>query len=78
MLYTNFYIKTNIRSDSVMHVCPLFFAANTDQPHEVLHELGRYYANLGETGTGTWHDPAIWDTLVGSLCKNAKAIRARG
>jgi len=40
----------------------------------VLHEIGRFYAGLGETGTGTWKDVEIWDAIINSLDRNRPHI----
>jgi RHS repeat-associated protein len=74
--YVNFFWGTNIVSGSVIHVCPLFFARNSDRQGVIIHEMGRFFLSLGEAGTGTWNDVYLWDAVVTSLCGNYDRIKA--
>ncbi|MDE0874810.1 MAG: hypothetical protein OSA88_13200, partial [Acidimicrobiales bacterium] len=73
--YVNFYLSW--RMGRFINVNPRFFncpGGTTQQTDVILHEIGRFYGGLGETGTGTWQDVEIWDAIINSLDRNRPYI----
>ncbi len=76
--YVNFYLSW--RMGRYININPRFFSCPggaSQQTGVVLHEIGRFYAGLGETGTGTWKDVEVWDAIINSLNHNRQYIENR-
>ena len=73
--YVIFLRSTNVVIGSVIHICPLFFAAKTNRFRALVHELGRCYNSLGESNTDTWHDVYLWDDVLTALCNDYDLLK---